>query len=144
MNPTELEQALRSAPYLTTLGLRVEEVRPGHVVLRLPISAPVTNHGGALHTGAIFAIGEVAAQVALATHPTLAGFLHLQKSTKIKYYLPSNRDVTAHCSVEPETVAAAQQIARTGYGTTVLSVKVLDGNGRDVAELAASYSFKSR
>ena len=94
-----LDQTLRTVPMLQTLGIRAEEARTGHLVLRLPYGEAVTNHAGAIHTAAIFAVGELAAAVVLATHPELAKLVHLQKSSRIKYYAPSTKDVTAHARV---------------------------------------------
>jgi acyl-coenzyme A thioesterase PaaI-like protein len=129
---------------LSTLGIRAEEARTGHLVLRLPHGPPVTNHAGAIHSAAIFAVGELAAAVVLATHPELAGLVHLQKSTKIKYYLPSNKDVTAHATLTVEMLAAIRDGLGSGGANLEVPVKVLDGNGRDVAEVVTHFAFRRR
>jgi acyl-coenzyme A thioesterase PaaI-like protein len=129
---------------LSTLGIRAEETRTGHVVLRLPISPGVTNHAGALHTAGVFAVGELAAAVVLATHPDLAGLVHLQKSTKIKYYLPSTKDITAHATLTDEMLAAVKEATMNGEARLEVPVKVLDGHGQDVAELVSHFTFRRR
>jgi uncharacterized protein (TIGR00369 family) len=134
----QLNHALTAVPFLSTLGIRVEETRPGHVVLRLPHSPAICNHAGAIHTGAVFTVGELAGAVALGTHPELATRRHLQKSSKIKYYLPSTKDITAHATVTPEMVDAI----KNGQAAVEFSVKILDGHGQDVAELATRFAFK--
>lgn len=139
-----LDQTLRTVPFLSTLGVRVEEARTGHIVLRLPISNGTQTHNGALHTAAVFAVGELAAAVVLGTHPMLAGFSHLQKSTKIKYFLPASKDVTAHATLTSEMSEALQKQLDGGFGTLELPVKVLDGHGNDVAHLACHFAFKAR
>ena len=58
MDVPQLEAALRSVPYLATLGVRVEDARPGTVVLRLPASDAIRAHGGSLHNAAVFAVAE--------------------------------------------------------------------------------------
>ncbi len=138
MSIAQLHAALSAVPFLGLLGIRVEEARPGHVVLRLPHTPGICNHAGAIHTGAVFTVGELAGAVALGTHPELASRKHLQKSTKIKYYLPSTKDITAHATVTPEMVKAVQN----GASTLELPIKVLDGHGQDVAELASRFAFK--
>ena len=135
-----LDQTLRTVPFLSTLGVRVEEARTGHIVLRLPLGDATKTHHGSLHTAAVFAVGELAAAVVLGTHPLLAGYSHLQKSTKIKYFLPSSKDVTAHATVTPEMLDNIQ----SGATTLELSVKVLDGHGNDVAELACNFSLRRK
>jgi acyl-coenzyme A thioesterase PaaI-like protein len=141
-----LDNALRTVPMLATLGIRAEEARTGHLVLRLPLCAAVTNHSGALHTAAIFAVGELCAAVVLGTHPTLSRYVQLQKSTKIKYYAPSLMDVTAHAKVTPEMIATVElglgAAARTAQ--VDVPVQVLDGEGNDVAELVSRFVFRSR
>lgn len=138
MSVAQLNQALNTVPFVSTLGIRVEETRPGHVVLRLPHGPAVCNLAGAIHTGAVFTLGELAGAVALATHPTLGTRKHLQKSTKIKYYLPSTKDVTAHASVTPELIESIEN----GAETVELQIKVLDGHGQDVAELSSRFAIK--
>ena len=104
----------------------------------------MTNHAGALHTAAIFACGELAAAVALATHPELGQLGHLLKSTKIKYFLPSSKDVTAHATVTQETVDTVMKNIETGTATIEIPIKVLDGHGNDVSELACNFAFRRR
>lgn len=139
-----LDQTLRTVPMLSTLGIRAEEARTGHIVLRLPISPSITNHAGALHSAGVFAVGELAAAVVLATHPDLAGLLHFQKSTKIKYYLPSTKDVTAHATLTEEMLEAIKDGTAQGEARLEVPVKVLDGHGQDVAELVSHFSFRRR
>lgn len=139
-----LDQALQQVPFLTTLGIRVEEASAGHVVLRLPHSRALTNHAGSLHNAAVFAVGELAASVAVATHPELSRLTQLQKSTKVKYFLPSAQDVTAHASITPEMVARVHSSVAAGPVDLEIPVKVLDGHGRDVAELLPKLAFRRR
>ena len=140
MSLAALESALKQVPFIDTLGIRVEEARTGHVVLRLPYDEMVCNHSGALQSGALFAVGELAAAVALGTHPALTGHVHLQKSTKIKYFLPSSKDVTAHANVTQEMLDSVEG----GASTLELTVKILDGHGNDVAELACNFALRKK
>lgn len=139
-----LDQTLRTVPFLSTLGVRVEEARTGHIVLRLPLGDATKTHHGSLHTAAVFAVGELAAAVVLGTHPLLAGYSHLQKSTKIKYFLPASKDVTAHATLTPELVEALEGQLADGFATLELPVQVLDGHGNDVAHLSCHFAFKGR
>jgi uncharacterized protein (TIGR00369 family) len=144
MSLAMLDRTLQTVPFLSALGIRAEETRTGHVVLRLPYRPSVTNHTGAIHTAAIFAVGELAAAVVLGTHPDLAGLVHLQKSTKVKYYLPSSKDVTAHATVTEENLASIADAIQGGHATAEITVKVLDGHGNDVAELSSHFAFRKR
>lgn len=139
-----LEQALRAVPLLASFGIRAEDLRAGTLVLRLPYGQAVTNHTGAIHNGAIFAVGELAAQVVLATHPDLGRYGQLQKSSKIKYFAPSHRDVTAHAHIPPELVQAARETMHDGAAVIDVPVKVLDGHGADIAELLCRFVLRGR
>lgn len=148
-----LEQTLKTVPMLATLGIRAEEVRHGHLVLRLPLQPALLNHSGALHSSAIFAVGELCAAVVIGTHPVLAPYTALQKSTKIKYYAPSLLDVTAHAEITREMLALVEQgMSGQSAGSSSsarsaqldVPVKVFDGHGSDVAELVSRFVIRGR
>ena len=139
----QLEQILRSVPYLATLDVRVEEAKPGLAVLRLPRREPVQGHGGTLHTGALFSIGEVAAGVAVGTHPTLATLPHLAQRSGVRYLAPATGDVTAHAKVTAEMVAAVtEQLEASGQATLDVPTRIMNGYGVDVAEVVAVFTFR--
>ena len=142
MSIAVLNKALKSVPFHKMLNISVEETKPGHVVLRLAYNDQNTNHSGTLHSAAVFAVGELAATVALGTHPELSQLQHLQKCTKIKYILPSSKDITAHATVTEEMVQAIQNSLASGNAQVEIPVKVLDGHGTDVAELMGIYAFR--
>lgn len=139
-----LERSLAAVPLLGSFGIRAEDLRPGALVLRLPYGDTVTNHAGAIHNAAIFALGELAAAVVLATHPSLSGYVQLQRSSKIKYFAQSHRDVTAHSQLPPELVALVLSDLAGGQAVIDVPVKVLDGHGADVAELACRFVLRHR
>lgn len=143
MSLAVIDQALRAVPYVANMGIRVEEARAGHVVLRIPYAKGVTNHAGAIATGAIFSVGELAAAVVLATHPVLGRLVSLQKSARVKYFVPATKDVTAHASVTPEMVRGVEEGLPKGAAQVEVPVKVLDGHGTDVAELLCTFTFRS-
>lgn len=144
MSLTLLELSLQQVPFLATLGVRPQEASPGKVVLRLPYARDLANHAGALHTGAVFAVGELAAAVALGSHPSLASAVQLQKSTKIKYYLATNTDVTAHVALDDAAVEQAVASMASGPVELEVTVEVRDPKGRAVAELASKFVLRPR
>lgn len=140
----QLEKILRSVPYLETLDIRVEEAKPGLAVLRLPSRDAVQGHGGTVHTGAIFGIGEVAAGVAVGTHPELASRPHLAQRSGVRYIAAASGDVTAHARVTPEMVdAVKRQLEEKGQATLDVSARIMDGHGTDVAEVVAVFAFRA-
>jgi uncharacterized protein (TIGR00369 family) len=143
MSRNQLEQVLRTVPFVAALGIAVEEARPGQVVLRLPSLGSNVNHDGALHSGAMFSVGELAAGVALGTHPRLVAFKRLQKATRIDYLLPCSADVTAHAMVTGEMVQAIHAgVERDGKFQIEVPVQLMDGHGKDVAALVGVFTFR--
>lgn len=139
----QLEQVLRTVPFLSTLGIRVEQARPGHIVLRLPHLPENTDVEGNLHTGTLFAVGELAAGVALGTHPQLIIVTSLIRGTCVKYLNTASGDVTAHATIGPEIIDAIMEgVADRGKAETDVPVQIHDGHGGDVAELMVRYVFK--
>ncbi len=145
MQIPQLESALRSVPYLALLGVRVEEARPGKVVLRLPFMAKLHAHGSVLHSGAVYSLAETAASVAVATHPRLSARAPRQKSARIKYYAAAVRDVTAHAEVHAEQLGRLLDGASSEQSVSLdIVVRVLDARGEDIAEFTAHYALRGR
>ncbi len=145
MSRQELEQTLQRVPFLATLGVRVEDAKPGAVVLRLPSTQGTRNYDGVICAAALFALGELAAAVALGTHPLLVDLEPLQKSTSIAYLGTSKKDVTAHAEVTHEMVDAIRRDLDAGRkAQTEVPVKIMDGHGVDVARISGVFGFRSR
>lgn len=140
-----LVEALQSVPFLASAGITVEEARPGSATLRLPAVEANLDHAGHLHTGALFTVGEAAAGVAVGTTARLAGVVHLQKASGIKYLANCRSDVTARASLPPEVVdgilADLEERERT---QAEVVVEILDGYGNDIAEVVTIYTFRRR
>ena len=47
-------------PFIGTVGLRIDEITPGHAVATLPSRPEVHNHMGTCHAGAVYTLGESA------------------------------------------------------------------------------------
>lgn len=143
MSRTQLDQVLKTVPFVGALGISVEEARPGQVVLRLPMAPSNLAHGGILHTGAMFTVGELAAAVALGTHPRLAQLTRLQKATRIEYLATSTKDVTAHAMITGEMVQAITNgLERDGKAQLEVPVQLMDGHGKDVGEVVSLFTFR--
>ena len=140
-----LVEALKSVPYLATLGITVEEARPGSAVLRLPAAESNQDHAGGLHTATLFAVGEAAAGVAVGTSPRLVGITHLQKAAGIKYLARAKGDLTAHAALPTEVVDGILSDLESGDRTQAdVVVRLMDGYGKDVGEVVAVYTFLKR
>lgn len=139
----QIEQSLRAVPFITTLGITVEEARPGRVMLRLPCAAGNTNAAGDLHSGALFTLGELTASLAVATHPDLGQLLIRQKVAHVQYLETCSMDVTASLRITVDMVATVEiGIGEPEGARLEVPVKVLDGKGRDVAVITTVFGFK--
>ena len=139
----QLESQLREqVPWVRHLGVTVEDAQPGRAVLRLPAREGNTNADGALASGALFAIGELAATVALATHPGLQDLTHLQLGSSVRYLAAADKDVTAHAEIPRERADhIAAGVEAKGRATAEVRVTLVDGHGTDIAEVTARYAF---
>lgn len=145
MSVKALNNALRSVPYLAALGITVEQARPGRVSLKLPMGEHVRDHAGGLHSGAVFAVGEAAAGVAIGTHPALAELVSLQKATGIKYLARASTDITASAALNQAFVDQVQSAVRSqGRTEADVVVALYDNRGQKVAEIVAVYTFRSK
>ncbi len=137
-----LEQTLHTVPFLHALGVRVDESRPGEILLALPASPENVAHGGSVHTGAIYTLAETAAKVAVSTHPVLASRRLRQKSTKAKYYSSTKRDITARATITAEVEHVARDALATGQEAVLeIAVRVLDAKGIDIAEVTVKFTL---
>ncbi len=140
-----LEDALRRVPFLEALGVSVEEARPGAVVLRLPSSRQNQDLEGAVHAGALFTLGGLAASVALLTHPRLSHLEPLRRGATVTWLRTSTQDVTAHAEVTPERVdAILSALEGADPPPLALSVPLRDGQGEEVAAVETVFGFRTR
>ncbi len=57
----KLEQMLPAiVPFVRTIGISVDKIRPGHCTATLPSVPAVHNHLGTAHAGAVYTLGETA------------------------------------------------------------------------------------
>lgn len=138
----QLESILSAVPFVATLGIGVETSRPGDVVLRLPHKPENTAHGGTIHTGALFTVGELAASIAVGSHPSLASLAFLQKASRIVYMRASTQDVTAHAKITTDIVEAVERSIATGKAQLELPVRIADSRGVDLAEVVVLFNLR--
>ena len=140
----DIEAVIRTVPFISTLGVSVEEARAGQVVLRLPFKLESQAAGGILHSGAMFTLGELAAAVAVGTHPKLQKYTRLQRATRIQYKANSSKDVTAHAMITAEMVnAVIEGVKAHGKAEIEIPVNLMDGHGKDVGEVVSKITFRA-
>lgn len=139
----DLDQVIGTVPFISTLGVSVEEAKTGQIVLRLPFRDGNLAAGGILHSGALFTVGELAAALVVGTHPKLAGLRRLQRASRVQYKANATQDVTAHASLTPEMIQAVLDgVSAEGKAELDVPVHLMDGHGKDVGEVVAKVTFR--
>ncbi|MFT6143992.1 MAG: acyl-coenzyme A thioesterase PaaI-like protein [Myxococcota bacterium] len=128
MAHADLEAALHEVPFLAPIGLSVTEASAGRIVLRIPADKRTRDFEGHVASGALFVVGELAATLALASHPQMHGRAVRRKQAEITYETTTTRPllVTAEVTTlpdlteeEPEVLVSAQLMDRDALVATV-------------------------
>lgn len=72
-----IRRTLEADPFARSMGMVLEEVRPGYARLRMPLRAEMMNFHGTAHGGAIFALADAAHAAASNSRGRKAVALHL-------------------------------------------------------------------
>lgn len=99
MSHADLEAALHAVPFLTPIGVSVAEASVGRVVLRIPADKRTRDFEGHVASGALFVVGELAATLALASHPDMAGRTVRRTEAHIRYEGATPRSLLATAEV---------------------------------------------
>ena len=144
----EAVQAVGSVPILEAMGIRVVEVRPGHVAAELP-PEPNVNHFGVTYAGSLFSVAEMlGGLLSLATFDLdeggeLAGFVPLVKESTIRFRRPALGVVRAAASLSADEVTRVRADAlATGKGEFVLEATLTDAAGEVVASTIGTYQVR--
>jgi thioesterase domain-containing protein len=138
-----LQQVLDQVPFIRHLGVQVEDYSPGRVVLSLATEPTAANHVGTMHAGALFALAEVAASAACATHEDLLGLRLRARGAEVRYRQSAGGQVTAHAEITDEMAASVLEgLAAGGKAELVVPVEILDGRGATVARVTGRYGFR--
>jgi len=95
----DLEAALASVPFLAPIGVGVAEASTGRIVLKIPADKRTRDFEGNVASGALFVVGELAATLALASHPDMVGRVVRRKHASIEYANATNRPLLAVAEV---------------------------------------------
>jgi len=100
MSRADLEAALNSVPFLAPIGVGVADASAGEVTLRVPADKRTRDFEGHVASGALFVVGELAATLALASHPAMAGRAVRRRHASIEYAGVTTRPLLAVARVE--------------------------------------------
>lgn len=81
---------------------------------------------------------------ACSTHPRLSGLQLLARGMSIRFRRPANGGVQAHAEITEEMANAVEEdVARKGRADLDVPVVIYNGQGTVVAEMLATYHFRS-
>ena len=130
-------------PCSQTLGVRAEETRTGHVVLRLPAATAVTNHSRRPpHLRDLRPSGACRRHVA--RHPSRARNplpLSQEQPDQVLRTKSSRRDRPCE-SRSPRRWSRSKAALHSGSASTEVVVRVLDGHGQDVADRISHFVLR--
>ncbi len=140
----QLKQGLPGmVPFAGTLGLVLEEARPGRVQVALPFQPALANHLGTLHAGATFSLMETTGgAAALVTFGEMASRL-LVAAGRIQWLKRIAARATAVAEVPPGLRdRVLEEVRRDGKSFFSLDVTVTNESGEVAAQATFEYRLK--
>jgi len=139
-----IQPLLDKIPFAHKAGVQCESYAPGRVVLSLALTDSNKNHAGTMHAAGLFTVAETAGAAACSTHPRLSGLHLLARGMSIRFRRPANGGVQAHAEITEEMATAVEEgVARKGRADLDVPVVIYDGQGTVVAEMLATYHFRT-
>jgi len=132
-----------TVPQMFALGIRVVELREGHVVGTAPIEGN-GNHFGSMYAGTLFGLAEMLGGALFVPSFDAERFYPVVKAMEIVYLRPAMTDIRAAASLDPETIRRLQREAKDdGRAEFVLDVVITDTRDQPVAKTSATYQIRS-
>jgi len=137
---TVIEHAV---PPMHALGIRVVELRPGHVIGAAPLAGNA-NHLGTMYAGALFGLAEMLGGALFAASFDVHRFYPTVKDVQIRYRRPTTTDVRAEASLDADTIARLQrEIEEHGKAEFELDATLTDEAGVVVATTHGIYQIRA-
>lgn len=115
-----LAEHFEKEPYARLLGIRLEELEPGHALVKMNLTTDNNNIFGAIHGGAIFSLMDSVFELTVNSHGTVAVALNVS----VNYINPALAGETIH--------AEGWEISRSNRISTC-KIEVKGGDGRIIA-----------
>jgi uncharacterized protein (TIGR00369 family) len=125
-----IRQFIPHSPFAALLGIALEEIDDGHVVLRMPFDASRTTFGDIVHGGAIATLIDVATMAAAWAGAPLPEKLRGVTVGLSTQFLDAAR---------AEDLLAEGRVLRRGSTITTCEVEVRGEDGRRVAQALGTY-----
>lgn len=134
--PKIVEEAI---PIIQKMGVRVLEMNPGRVSLRMPLAGN-DNHIGMMYAGALFILGEMPGGALFLTSFDATKYAPIIKKMDIIYKRPATTDVTVTATMTPEEIERIQEeVVNKGKADYVLECVLKDTSDEIIALTRAEY-----
>jgi thioesterase domain-containing protein len=138
------DQLASSIPLMRTLGVRLVDVRRGHVAAEIPFEGN-GNHVGTMYAGALFSVCEVLGGVICTATFDASRYAPVVRGAEIRYLRPATTPVRATASLDEATVVRiAGEVDEKGKADFVLDVLATASDGTVVATMRGDYQVRLR
>jgi acyl-coenzyme A thioesterase PaaI-like protein len=130
-------------PFVSKVGIEIDEAAPNHIKLRFPKDITNTNHVGSYHAGALFTFAETCAAAGLAMALDLSRYRLLVKQGEITYKRGVFDEITCTVNITPEQVAEVTSVVDAeGRGIFPVTVEFIDVDDQVAVEATMSFHLK--
>lgn len=130
-------------PFVANSGLRVVELRRGHVRCEMPFTGNV-NHIGTMYAGALFTLAEIPGGGLFLSSFDAQRYYPIVKELTMRFLKPGNGDISIELSIDETRIAALTAEAETrGKAEFVLEGELKAADGSVVATSRGIYQIRS-
>lgn len=120
-------------PLVKTIGVRVEEARPGYAKTSMSRSPVVVNHINAFHAGALYTFAETAAAAVIAATFDLSKVTIINKRGEIKYHKLVTEKVVSENTFSKNEIDRINNEVETNGKTVFQSEVFLKNPDKEIA-----------
>ena len=132
----------QSVPAIGRLGVVVEAIEPGSVVLRVPIEGNA-NHMGTMYAGALFALAELPGGLLPLAVLDPGRYVPIVTDMQVHFVAAARTDVTLSARMDPDELQALGARADSeGQSSFTLDLHGEDAVGRTVLTSTAHYVLR--
>jgi len=132
-----------SIPFVANTGLRVLELRRGHVKCSMP-AAGNANHLGTMYAGALFTLAELPGGALFLSSFDAERFYPVVKALDLRFLKPAQGDITVTVGLSDARIAELQALADArGKAEFALDAALVDEAGEVVAQSHGVYQIRA-
>ncbi len=135
------QQMMSTLPFVSLLGIRIDEIGPGTSRVSMPEDPKLNNHLGSQHAGALFTLAETASGAAMA-----GGFADLimnlrpvAKESRIQYLKLAKGATRANGRVPGDITALKQVLQSEGKVAFPVEVELFDSEDTLVTQVQVDW-----